>query len=352
MVFSEIFLKIPYTIAWHLTNSRNNPFPIVFYCSDFIDYEIFEPLLNYFPEVSIASKNRNVQEKLFEHGVSSILWPVYPEVVIMARHSLHMFPVKNIIKIGLRHGAYNFKNFIGKEKYNKFDLYFFTSQTELIEAKEMGIKNGEIGGFPKIDILHNDSITKEELEKLKSKFNFNNNKPIILFSATWNKSKLSAIEKWYDKLNLLTNNYNILVTVHSFTEKKIVEKIKSTPKIYFIEDEKTAPYLLLADVLIGDSSSIIAEYCTLDKPIITFRIDEKERLTNKIVTMLNEISFRVNSFEELSEILPNVLLNSNLHSEKRKYYSNIMINKFDGNSAKIMAEKIKVFLEQKGIFIK
>ncbi|MBK7104082.1 MAG: CDP-glycerol glycerophosphotransferase family protein [Ignavibacteriae bacterium] len=352
MVFSEILLKIPYTIAWYLTNSRINPFPIVFYCTDFIDYEIFEPILNEFEEITIVSKNRNVQEKLFEHGVSSILWPVYPKVVFMARHSLHMFPAKKIIKIGMRHGAYNFKSFISKKKYNKFDLYFFTSQNELNEAKEIGITIGDVGGFPKIDVLHNGQISFDELENLKVKLKFNNGKPIILFSATWNKSELSAITKWYDKLRLLTNDYNILVTAHSFTEKNIIEKIKSEDNIYFIENEKAAPYLLLADILIGDSSSIIAEFCTLDKPIITFRIEEKGRLNLKIINMLDEISFRVNSFEELINILPNSLKNKNLLSEKRKHHSKIMIDNFNGNATKIMSEKIKLFLAKKGISIK
>ncbi|MFZ1291945.1 MAG: CDP-glycerol glycerophosphotransferase family protein [Melioribacteraceae bacterium] len=352
MVISELLIKIPYTLAWYLTNSKNNPFPIVFYCTDFIDYEIFEPILNQFQEISIVAKNREVQKKLFEHGVSSILWPVYPQVVMMARHSLHMFPTKKIIKIGMRHGAYNFKSFIDKNKYNKFDLYFFTSKKELEEAKEIGITKGDVGGFPKIDALHNGIIKEKELEKLKAQINFRNNKPIILFSATWNKSKLSAVEKWYDKLNLLTDDFNVLVTVHSFTENRIVEKIKSTPKVYFIVDEKIAPYLLLADVLIGDSSSIIAEFCTLDKPIATFRIGEKGRLSKKIIEILDEISFRINSFEDLQLLLPNILKNKMQHSEKRKFYSNLMIDNIDGNSAKIMAEKIKVFLEKKEISIK
>ena len=118
MVFSELILKIPYSLAWRLANVKNYSFPIVYYCTDYLDYLVFEPIMRYLPELTIVSKNRKVQSNLFQKGVYSILYPSYPKVVIMARHSFHMFPSSNILKIGLRHGAYHFKQFIDKSKYS------------------------------------------------------------------------------------------------------------------------------------------------------------------------------------------------------------------------------------------
>ena len=253
MVVSELLLKIPYSFAWRLANANNYSFPIVFYCTDYVDYLVFAPIQKHLPELTIVAKNKSVQKILADKGISSILWPVYPKVVIMARHSLHKFPSNKIIKIGLRHGAYNFKKFIKASKYNKFNLFLFTSENELENAKHLGIRIGASVGFPKIDKLHDNSFSDSEIFALKNKIALDQNKKTLLFSATWNKSGLSAIEKWHDKLHQLTIKYNIIVTVHSFTEKQYLTKINNTPKLYFIKNENINPYLIMADLLVGDT---------------------------------------------------------------------------------------------------
>jgi CDP-glycerol glycerophosphotransferase (TagB/SpsB family) len=349
MVFSELLLKIPYSITWRLANSSLNAFPVVFYCTNYIDFLVFEPIRKYLPELTIVAKNRSVQNTLFEKGVSSILWPVYPKVVLMARHSLHMFPSNKIIKIGMRHGAYNFKKFINSTKYNRFNLFLFTSESELETAKNLGISNGEAIGFPKIDELHNNSITKEIIRTKKNEIGFEENKKVILFSATWNKSSISAIEKWYEKLEILIEDYNVLVTVHPFTEANYISKIKNMPSVYFIENENINIYLAMADLLVGDTSSLIGEFCSLNKPIITFEIEERGRLNPEIIEMLNDISFRVNSFKDLCVLLPRAFENKNLHEEQRKKHTSIMFTNLNGFSGKIAANKIADFIRKEGI---
>ncbi|MCP5060904.1 MAG: hypothetical protein GY936_00360 [Ignavibacteriae bacterium] len=340
MVFSEYLFKIPYSIAWRLANSHNYSFPVVFYCTDYLDYVIFEPIKKHLPDITIAAKNRAVQKELSDKGISSILLPVYPKVVIMARHALHKFPSKKVIKIGMRHGAFNFKKFIKASQYNKFNLFLFTSRQELKDAQEFGIKCGASVGFPKIDELHNNSITQEQIAKVKEELDIVNDKSALLLTATWNNSNLSAIKLWYEKLSLLTENYNVLVTTHHFMDKSFVDVIKQTDNVHFIADQNINKYLLTADILIGDTSSIIAEFCSLDKPIITFNISLQGRLNPEIVKMLDEISFRVNSFDELQNILPVALKNKTLHSEKRKKYNSIMFDNLDGNAGKRAAEEI------------
>jgi len=349
MVFSEYLFKIPYSIAWRLAISHNYSFPVVFYCTDYLDYVIFEPIKKHLPDITIAAKNRSIQKELSDKGISSILLPVYPKVVIMARHALHKFPSKKVIKIGMRHGAFNFKKFIKASQYNKFNLFLFTSQKELKDAEEFGIKCGASVGFPKIDELHNNSITQEQITKVKEELDIANEKPTLFFSATWNNSNLSAIEHWYKKLDLLTDNYNVLVTTHHFMDEKFVSAIKQTDKIHFIEDQNINKYLMIADILIGDTSSIIAEFCSLDKPIVTFKVPLKGRLNPEIVKMLDEISFRINSFEELRKVLPEALINQTLHSEKRKKYNSIMFDNLDGNAGKRAAAEISKCINNEDI---
>lgn len=349
MVLTEILLKIPYGFAWRLTNGNINPFPIVFYCTDYLDYLIFAPIQKYLPEMTIVAKNKKVQAILSEKGISSILWPVYPKVLIMARHATHMFPSKKILKIGMRHGAYNFKKFIAAEKYNKFNMFLFTSEHEVETSKKFGIKNGISVGFPKIDSLHNNSILDDDIEKLINEIGFKKEKKTILFSATWNKSGISAIDKWYEKLDKLTDKYNVLVTVHPFTDNNIKEVIKNTPKIYFIENDDLNPFLVMADLLICDTSSIIAEFNSMLKPIISFKVEEKGRLNPEIIRMLEQISTRISTFEELINVLEESLEPEQKIISEQKKYNEIMFSNLDGSAGKESAKHILKEIENAGI---
>jgi CDP-glycerol glycerophosphotransferase (TagB/SpsB family) len=304
--------------------------------------------MRYLPELTIVSKNRKVQSDLFQKGVYSILYPSYPKVVIMARHSFHMFPSSNILKIGLRHGAYHFKQFIDKSKYNRFDLYLFTSDKELEEAQKLGIKNGIAVGFPKIDDLHNGNLNENEIKKLKKSLSFVHDKT-LLFTATWNKSGMSAVDLWYDKLKILSNDYNILVTLHPFTESKYVEKLKNEKYLYFIENENVNPFLKIADLLIGDTSSIIGEFCSLDKPIITFKISTQSRMNPEVMSALDSISFRVSDFEELRRTLPVAFEKPDIHSKERLKFNSLIFSELDGRAGQRAANSITDFLEKRGI---
>ena len=87
----------------------------------------------------------------------------------------------------------------------------------------------------------------------------------------------------------------------------------------------------------------------MNKPIVTFRIDEKGRLNPEIIKMLDEISFRVNSFDELVDILPNALENKNVHDGQRKKYNKIMFSQLDGKAGERAASLIKIFIKNVGI---
>lgn len=349
MVLTELLLKIPYRFAWRLSNASNYSFPIVFYCTEYVDYLVFAPIRKHLPELTIVAKNKKVQEILSKKGISSILYPAYPKVVIMARHALHMFPSKKIIKIGMRHGAYNFKKFINAKKYNRFDLFLFTSENEVKSAIDFEINIGVAVGFPKIDELHDNSITNQKILMLKNNLRFDPNKKTILFSATWNKSGISAIEKWYNKLDEFTDKFNVLVTVHPFTEQRIISTIENNSNIYFIKNENINAYLVIADLLVSDTSSIIGEYCTLNKPIITFRIEERGRLNPEIIAMLDEISFRIDDFNELKNMVTKALNDSYKHSEKRIYYSSRMFKNLNGTAGKEAAKVIEEHITSSGI---
>lgn len=342
MVFTEILLKYPYRIAWNLKKRFHKERTIYFYVADELDYIVFRNVHRHLPEVKFVAKNKQIQSKLKEMGINSELYPVFPDVIIMARHSLHKFPCNDIVKIGMRHGAYHFKDFINSDKYNAFDLFLLTSPTEVEEAKEIGINSAISGGFPKVDDLFKKEII-EESKILKHKL-FANAKPTILFTATWEKSGLSAIEQWYNKLDLLTEKYNIIVTVHPWTRIDFISHIKNTRGVHFIESADIALYLLMADLMIADTSSIIAEYNALCKPIITIKLPVKGRLTPNIVSMLEDISFRIENFQQIFEMIETALANPEKYLDAQQKYNKILFDDNLGNHSELSANIIRSHL--------
>ncbi len=342
---SYYLLKYPYTLWWKTLRLFNKPQKIAFYCDHYLDYIIFENVRKHLPDVQIVAKNKKIQHELSQNGIKAVLWPSFPDAVIMTRHAFHKFPCNKIINIGINHGAYHFKKFISAEKYNEFDLFLFTSEYEVKEAHEFGIKCAQSGGYPKLDPLWQDDIERDTYN-LRKEIDFDNGKPTLLFSATWDRSGMSAVDQWYDKLSDFTDDFNVMVTLHPFTSNKYSSKIKNTEGIIFIEDPKNYLHLNLADIMIGDTSSILAEFCTLDKPIVTFSVQDSKRLSPEIVHLIQNVSHQVDHYSELKDMINYALENSLEKSNQRQKYNQIMFDQLDGNHSIKAAKKILKVLKK------
>jgi len=343
MNISKYIIYYPYLLAWSCSKLFRKKQNVDFYCGNIVDYICIKKVIAHFPTMRIVAKNRKIQKVLREYGVNSILYPTFPDVVVMCRHSARKFPVKKIVKIGLRHGPYHFKDFINPRYYNEFDNYLFTSEYENQIASKLGITNGVGVGYPKIDDAFDGTITNSDLENLKKKLKIKETKPTIIFTATWNKTTYSAVNLWYNRLDELSDKYNVLVTVHDWTTTQVVNRIKETPGIIFIEDKEVLPYLMIADLLIGDISSIIAEFSALDKAMITFRVNEGKRISKEITDMLEDMTYRIDTFEELPAMIEEALRdNGEKHRAERKCNNKKIFGTLDGKAhlrAKEIIEK-------------
>lgn len=333
MNISQYLTYAPYVLAYSINKIFRKKKIMDFYCGNIVDYYCIRKVLKHYPEMRIVAKTRKIKKALATIGVDSILYPTFPDLVVMNRHSARKYPDKRVAKIGLRHGPYHFKDFINAKYYNEFDTYLFTSPTEVEEAKQVGIRCGEWAGYPKIDDAFDGSITNEHLSTLKKKIGIRENLPIIIFTATWNKTNYSAVNKWYDRLTELTSDYNVLVTVHDWTTENVKDYLRKTPGIYYIEEKDVLAYLMISDVLVGDISSIIAEFSALNKAMITFRINEGKRTTPEIIDMLDKMTWRIDTFDELKEIIDKVLIDQGMkHKSKREFYNEKMFGKLDGEA--------------------
>lgn len=342
MVLSGYFIKIPYALVWYILKVLGRLDTLVCYCANLQDYRVVENVIPYLRiKPTIAARNSATHRELERIGVRSKVWPVFPEKVIMSRHALHKFPLKSIYKIGMRHGPYHFKKFIKKERYNSFDVYLFTSTDEIASARRAGITNGVNGGYPKLDSFQNREV-QEKAARLSSQYA--DDKIKLLFSATYDKSGMSAIESWCSELDNIVDCYHVFVTLHPMMSSKYRKLFFNNPKLVLIEHDELLEYMVLCDMLVSDTSSIIGEFCSLNKPIITFRVNQRGRLDQKISEMIRKMSIQIDNFGQLQSAIDDYINDPTLKQSERDECIRIMFDDFKSSHGKRAADIINTVL--------
>jgi len=129
-------------------------------------------------------------------------------------------------------------------------------------------------GFLKFDYILNydTSDIKEKFEIHKDK------KRIILYAPTFSSKMESATDLLDIIPSIIAKDELWLIKFHELMNKELVsefiEKIKDDSfkdKIKFITGNDIVPYLHIADIMISDTSSVIYEFLSLDKPVITYK---------------------------------------------------------------------------------
>ncbi len=338
--------KYPYKLGWYIAKLFNKNRELVFYCADSLDYEMFLPIKKHLPKIDVIAKNSKTRKYFDNKGVSYLRMPVFPKTVIMARHSPYKFSVKQIVKIGFDHGLYQFKRWTSPENYNRFNRYFVSSNEQVKTAESLGITTTKAIGYPKLDNAFNGTYNDAFLKKIKFNLNLDSNKRTIIFTSTWNIDGLSALDRWIDRVGELAEIYNVLVTVHTWTEKSKIEKLKTVKNIFFLDSFDVTTYLMIADVFIGDYNSLIGEACALNKPIITFRVPESNRSIKEVREMIKNISIQIDNFDEIRRAIEQCLNNPNEKLAERKKANELMFFALDGNAGKRAAEEVKYLLSK------
>jgi CDP-glycerol glycerophosphotransferase (TagB/SpsB family) len=347
MVLSYYFTRHLYQVLWHRAKQKGALEPIVFYCGDPVDHYAFAPVNKYLQDVIYPTDKMSVRKFLKDKGIKFIEFPVYPETVIMARHAAYKFPCNKILRIGMRHGAFHFKKMTSCENYNMFNAYFMTSQSDVMSGKKQGINTGKAMGYPKLDPAFDGTLHEGYMEKFTEKLKLDKDKPTVLFTATYDASGMSAIEQWYDRLNQLTGKYNILVTLHPWVADKYKHAIAHTKGVHYIRDYNVLPYIKASDVVVGDTSSILAECCALDKPIITFKLPNTSRTLEQINDLINFISYKAASFDGLNRMIEYALANRDEYAAFRAEANIIFFDLLDGKAGERAANEIKRLISLK-----
>jgi hypothetical protein len=174
-----------------------------------------------------------------------------------------------------------FHGFAGEKKghfriRDYFDLYltqgpYFTERFNQLKAKHNNFEVVETG-WCKLDDLYNRvaELQSEKERVLKQ----SGAEKLVLFAPTFSPSLTSAREL-QEKILQFSNDERILLHV-KFHDKMDAEVIKSYEamahkKLVIVKASDITDALVMADVMISDTSSVVYEFIQLDKPVVTLK---------------------------------------------------------------------------------
>jgi len=340
MIPAYYLIKWPYRLGCRVADRFRGRPALAVYCAGPLDRVVLLPVMRHLPPALWVSGNGRTARHLRSEGLAAVRYPVFPRVVIMARHAQYRFPDTGVFKVGFRHGAYHFKQFAGTAYYNAFDLYFMTSRADVEAGRKRGIRSARSAGFPKLDPAFDGTWNRETLMPYAGRAGLLPGRPTVLMTATWDRSGMSAVGRWLPVLPRLAAAMNVMVTVHPFTSRSCLKSLSGTPGVFLIREADTLPYLMLSDVVVGDTSSILAEACALNKPMVTFRVPQARRSLSEITGLLDRISIRIDDPGDLRSSVYEAAENPERLEVRRMEANALMFDTLDGRAGERAARMI------------
>lgn len=161
---------------------------------------------------------------------------------------------------------------------NYFDLYltqgpYFTERFEQLAKKHRDFTVTETG-WSKLDPLYqNHDLYQQERDRILRE---SGKKKLILYAPTFSPSLTSAItaQKEIFKLGSQEDVY-LMIKFHDLMDSQVVNAYRTAAEhvtnVSIVEDRNILKYLIMADMMISDTSSVVYEFILLNKPVITIR---------------------------------------------------------------------------------
>lgn len=225
-----------------------------------------------------------------------------------------------------------------------FDLYltqgpYFTRKFNRLKRKHRNFEVIETG-WPKLDVYGKDA-NKYEAEKQQLLEKSSASK-MLLYAPTFSPSLTSAPFLLKEIERLAENkDYLVVIKFHDLMAPETIAQYKELAlqkdNVLFKEEPNIVKFLLMADLMISDTSSVVYEFLLLDKPVITYRSnsehilwdDQKEYsgLAERVAVNLEKDQFRQDRRTVIEEYHP---------------YN-------DGRSANRMVEAVEKYIEEHGV---
>ena len=193
---------------------------------------------------------------------------------------------------------------------NYFDLYltqgpYFTKEFLKFEKKYKDFEVKETG-WCKLDSLYqNHEHYRQERNALLQK---HGKKNLVLYAPTFSPSLTSTVTARNAIFDLADRqDIVLLIKFHDLMNPEVAAEYKrdasSRQNVQVIEEGNILKSLIMADIMISDTSSVVYEFVLLNKPVITIKsasknitwnnIQTPEELENALIQELTEDRFRV-----------------------------------------------------------
>lgn len=225
-----------------------------------------------------------------------------------------------------------------------FDLYltsgpYFTERFEALSRKHKNFSVTETG-WSKLDKMYADRDKyNDEKQQLLEKHNA---EKIILYAPTFTPYLTSAPFIEEEILQLAENkSFLIHIKFHGLMSEELKTQYKAIAdridNVSYITDPNITKSLLLADLMISDTSSVVYEFLLLDKPVITFKNIAIKKYWQDI--------------EETSLIYPAVIntFAADPYREQRRFIIENYHPLTDGKSSERMVDAIEEYITKHGV---
>jgi CDP-ribitol ribitolphosphotransferase / teichoic acid ribitol-phosphate polymerase len=227
---------------------------------------------------------------------------------------------------------------------NYFDLYltqgpYFTKRFEALAKKEKDFDVTETG-WCKLDALfqHHETFLEERNRILRER----GKQKLVLYAPTFSPS-LTSTKTAFNEIFSLADQEDIflLIKFHDLMDRLVVDQYKAAAKIrdnvHIIEDRNIVKYLIMSDVMISDTSSVVYEFILLNKPVITIKS------TSENITWCD-----VKRASDLSQAFKHELTHDTFQ-EKRLHTIAQYHPYTDGKSSARMIDAVQHYIQQHGV---
>jgi glycosyltransferase involved in cell wall biosynthesis len=194
-------------------------------------------------------------------------------------------------------------------------------------------------GYPKIDCLVDGSLDRVEIARSLS---LDPNTPIVLYAPTW--SPYSSLNEFGQAIieGLAAEGLQVIVKLHDrsydcrsrgsggidWTAR--LAKYEKHPLIRVARQPDGSPFMVVADAMVSDHSSIAFEYMLLDRPLVVVdrpELIEQARINVEKVRQLRQAAFVVRDPDQLVATIVESLHRPRQLSEERTRIANSLFYK-------------------------
>lgn len=161
---------------------------------------------------------------------------------------------------------------------NYFDLYltqgpYFTERFQQLAKKHRDFAVTETGWCKLDTLFQNHEAYRQERDQLLAAAG---KKKLILYAPTFSPSLTSATTAQQEIFELASQEgMYVMIKFHDLMDPGVVRQYKAAAQavknVSVIEDRNILKYLIMADMMISDTSSVVYEFILLNKPVITIR---------------------------------------------------------------------------------